>query len=107
MSCTPFQKAAKAVWRKEQTRLPCLVAYPFARTLQCLTVVIMTPERAKCVVACAFIAWLTPRDTMNENSVRCLWVACTRRGCIALPDIPVGRLKMSVLRSRIRQVEVK
>ncbi len=27
MSCTPLQKAAKPVWAKQLTRLPCLVVY--------------------------------------------------------------------------------
>ncbi len=27
MSCTPLQKAAKPVWPKQLTRLPCLVVY--------------------------------------------------------------------------------
>ncbi len=109
ISCTPFQKAAKAVCREEQTRLPCLVTYPFARTLQCLTVARMTPELAKCVAACAFIAWLTPRDTMNENSVRCLSVASTRKGCIAplnipLPTVPRTQRGQTVGRLRIRDL---
>ncbi len=56
MSCSPFQKAAKAVWREEQTRLPRLVAYPFAGTLQRLAVVSTTPEQVEWVTAFAFIA---------------------------------------------------
>ncbi len=58
MSCT-LQKAAKSVWREEQTRLPRLVACPFVGTLQRLAVASMAPERAKCVAAFALIAWLT------------------------------------------------
>ncbi len=27
MSCTPLPKAAKPVWAKQLTRLPCLVVY--------------------------------------------------------------------------------
>ncbi len=35
MSCTPLPKAAKAVWAKELTRLPCLVVYVKFQFMEC------------------------------------------------------------------------